>query len=147
MARRTEHYLPALVIEAIPEGVRNFWYEELFSAYGNPDSRLEWLGLPPYKRTIGALDEVFEKLVFLRILSVPMFATLDISLENLVELSQRCRSRRPSRLKVLREPTRTLEIACFLRHTLLMVQLGAHYFAEPQQNPMFYYGYYVLILF
>lgn len=92
MARRAEHHLAMLAIEAIPEGVREFWYEELFSAYGNSDSRLEWLGLPPYKRTTGALNEVVDKLVFLRILSVPMFATFDISLENLVELSQRCRS-------------------------------------------------------
>lgn len=75
VARRAEHHLATLAIEAIPEGVREFWYEELFSAYGNSDSRLEWLGLPPYKRTTGALNEVVDKLVFLRILSVPMFAT------------------------------------------------------------------------
>jgi hypothetical protein len=120
VARRAEHHLATLAIEAIPESIREFWYEELFSAYGNSDSRLEWLGLPPYKRAIGALNEVVDKLVFLRILSVPMFATFDISLENLVELSQRCRSRRASKLKMLREPIRTLEIACFLRHTLLL---------------------------
>ncbi|MFT6303455.1 MAG: hypothetical protein ACI9XK_000568 [Granulosicoccus sp.] len=80
------------------------------------------------------------KLVFLRTLSVPMFATFNISFENLVELSQRCRSRRASKLKMLREPIRTLEIACFLRHTLLLTTDTILYcviFAQPTCDVMY----------
>jgi len=42
-------------------------------------------------------------------------------MDNLVDLAKRCRRPRPSRFRRLQTPTRTLEIACFLRHAWLEI--------------------------
>lgn len=122
VVRRAEHEMASSVMSAVPDYVLLLWEQELFTAQNErQQSQLEWLGSAPHKRSTGALDDAVTKLATLRRLSVPIIALPGISLENLIELSQRCRSRRPSRLKTLREPTRTIELACFLRHALLTI--------------------------
>ncbi len=80
--------------KTIPDHVLLLWEQELFTAQGDKQSQLEWLGSALHKRSTGAVDAAVAKL--------------------------RCRSRRPSRLRTLRESTRTVELACFLRHALLI---------------------------
>ena len=87
-------------------------------------SRREWLGTVPSSRTAKGLAEQIEKVEFLKELGADRLLLPDLPLAGLEYFARRMMSRKPIALARIRDPHRTIEVACFLRLTLLRLMDG-----------------------
>ena len=90
---------------------------------------LEWLKTPPAKHGPGGLNEATEKIAFLKSLGVDGWTLGAISNARLRAYSQAVVNRPVSETKKLSDETQLLEVACFLRATLLDLTDSAIYTA------------------
>ena len=123
VVRRAENALAATIRQAgIDKDLQRHWAERLFATRPETTSTyLEWLGTPPASRSPGALATAIDKRRYLLELMIPGHPLRGVSLGTLTDLAQRCRARSPSEVERLPEPTRSLEIACFLHHAWLEI--------------------------
>ena len=82
-------------------------------------SHLEGLDAVPPSKPIKGLEEQIEKIGFLRELGADRIVLPDLPLAGLEHFARRMISRKPSALARIKDPHRTIEVACFLRLTLL----------------------------
>jgi len=95
---------PKRLLEPVPEDAR---------------TRMEWLYTPPTRKQASELDEHLAKVSFLRELGADRLGLEDLPLAGLEHFHRRVVSRKPATLRAIREPHRTLELACFLRLSLM----------------------------
>jgi hypothetical protein len=88
---------------------------------GGEISHLEWLGAVPSSRATKGLEEQIEKVDFLKELGADRLILPDLPLAGLEHFSRRMTSRKPAALARIKDPHRTIEIACFLRLAMLRV--------------------------
>lgn len=86
---------------------------------GTATSHLEWLGAVPSGRSAESLEEQMRKVGFLKELGADRLALPDLPLAGLAHFARRMATRKPAALRRLKDPHRTIELACFLRLTLL----------------------------
>ena len=82
-------------------------------------SRREWLGAVPSSKAAKGLAEQIEKVDFLKELGADRLVLPDLPLAGLEHFARRMMSRKPAALARIKDPHRTIEVACFLRLTLL----------------------------
>jgi Domain of unknown function (DUF4158) len=82
-------------------------------------SRLEWLGAVPPGKGPTSLEAQIEKIGFLKELGAEKLALSDLPLAGLKHFARRMTSRKAAALARIKDPHRTIEIACFLRLRLL----------------------------
>lgn len=119
-ARR--HHEQALVrtIAAATRSERESWLPRLLAPIdGTAMSHLEWLGVVPSGRSAEGLEEQIRKVGFLKELGADRLTLPDLPLAGLAHFARRMTTRKPAALGRLKDPHRTIELACFLRLTLL----------------------------
>ena len=82
-------------------------------------SRLEWLAAVPSSKAAKALAEQIDKVGFLKELGSHRLVLPDLPLAGLEYFARRMMSRKPAALARIKDPHRTIEVACFLRLMLL----------------------------
>ena len=119
--RHHEQALFKVVAAAVP-AVRDTWVPRLSALIeGGEISHLEWLGVVPSSKATKGLEEQSEKVGFLKELGADRLVLPDLPLAGLEYFSRRITSRKPAALARIKDPHRTIEIACFLRLTMLRV--------------------------
>ena len=99
---------------------RNSWIPGLLAPSPDGDATtLEWLQAPPVSRQAQALDAYLAKVRRLREFGADRLTSDVLPLSGLEHFHQRVAVRKPTQLSTIREPRRTLEIACFLRLELM----------------------------
>ena len=113
-----------VVLEAVravtDEALRGAWPRRLLEPTpDNEQTRLEWLWTPPTSKSASELNDHLAKVKFLRELGADRLKIEDLPLAGLEHFHRRVTSRKPAALLTIREPRRTLELACFLRLQLM----------------------------
>ena len=117
--RHQEQALFKIVVAAVPD-VMNTWVPRLLASIeGDEISHLEWLRTVPSSKATKGLEEQSEKVSFLKALGAARLVLPDLPLAGLQHFSRRMASRKPAALARIKDPHRTIEIACFLRLTML----------------------------
>ena len=117
--RHHEQALFKAVIAAVP-AERATWVPRLLALIeGDEMTRLEWLGAVPSSRATRGLEEQTEKVGFLKELGAARLVLPDLPLAGLEHFARRMTSRKPAALTRIKDPHRTIEIACFLRLEML----------------------------
>ena len=117
--RHHEQALFKAVIAAAPSE-RATWVPRLLALIeGDEISYLEWLGAVPSSKATKGLEEQTEKIGFLKELGAVQLVLPDLPLAGLEHFARRITSRRPAALTRIKDPHRTIEIACFLRLEML----------------------------
>ena len=110
----------AIVGLAGPE--REMWLPRLLAPIAAGGiSRFEWLGSVPSGKGPTSLEEQIEKVGFLKQLGADRLALSDLPLVGLKHFARRMMSRKAAALARIKDPHRTIEIACFLRLGLLQL--------------------------
>jgi TnpA family transposase len=108
------------VCAATDNALRESWPKRLLEpAAEGMGTRLEWLWKPPTSKQATEVNEHLAKVSFLRELGAGRLAIEDLPLEGLEHFHRRVVSRKPATLLAIREPRRSLELACFLRLQLM----------------------------
>jgi hypothetical protein len=131
--RHQETVLFDAVRAATDKALRDAWPKRLLEPV--PDgagTQLQWLCTPPTSKQASELDEHLAKVSFLGELGADRLAIEDLPLAGLEHFHRRVVSRKPATLLAIREPRRTLELACFLR--LRLMQLTG-YSPGPGRSP------------
>lgn len=116
--RHHEQALFRTITGATPS--REGWLPRLLAPIDGPaTSHLEWLSAVPSGRSVEALEEQMRKVGFLKELGAGRLALPDLPLAGLAHFARRMATRKPAALGRLKDPHRTIELACFLRLTLL----------------------------
>ena len=79
----------------------------------------------PSSRAAKGLAEQIEKVGFLKELGADRLVLPDLPLAGLEHFARRMMSRKPAALARIKDPHRTIEVACFLRLTLLRLTDGS----------------------
>ena len=117
--RHHEQTLFKAIVTAVPVQ-RDAWVPRLLALIeGDEISHLEWLGAVPSSKATKGLEEQTEKIAFLKELGAARLVLPDLPLAGLEHFSRRMTSRKPAALTRIKDPHRTIEIACFLRLMLL----------------------------
>jgi len=117
--RHHEQALFKVVVAAVPSQ-RDMWVPRLLALIeGDEITHLEWLGAVPSSKATKGLEEQTEKIGFLKELGASRLILPDLPLAGLEHFSRRVTSRKPAALTRIKDPHRTIEIACFLRLTML----------------------------
>ena len=117
--RHHEQALFKLIAAALPAD-RESWVPRLLAPIENGGiSRCEWLGAVPSSKAAKGLAEQLEKVSFLKELGADRLVLPDLPLAGLEHFARRMMSRKPTALASIKDPHRTIEVACFLRLTLL----------------------------
>ena len=118
--RHQENVLFETICAATDEALREAWSRRLLEpAPDGGGTRLEWLWTPPTSKQASELDDHLAKMNFLRELGADRLTIEDLPLAGLEHFHRRVTSRKPATLLTIREPRRTLELACFLRLQLM----------------------------
>jgi TnpA family transposase len=118
--RHQETVLFDAVRAATDKTLRDAWPKRLLEPVPDGEgTRLQWLCTPPTSKQASELDEHLAKVSFLRELGADRLAIEDLPLAGLEHFHRRVVSRKPATLLAIREPRRTLELACFLRLRLM----------------------------
>ena len=117
--RHHEQALFKLIAAALPAD-RESWVPRLLAPIEDGGiSRCEWLGAVPSSKAAKGLAEQIEKVGFLKELGADRLVLPDLPLAGLEHFARRMMSRKPAALARIKDPHRTIEVACFLRLTLL----------------------------
>jgi TnpA family transposase len=118
--RHQEQVVLEAVRAATDEASRGAWPRRLLEPTpDNEQTRLEWLWTPPTSKQASELDDHLAKVKFLRELGADRLKIEDLPLAGLEHFHRRVTSRKPAALLTIRDPRRTLELACFLRLQLM----------------------------
>jgi hypothetical protein len=119
--RHHEQVLFKTIAAAVPS-VREIWVPRLLAPVeGEEKNHLEWSGAVPSNRTVKGLEEQVKKIGFLKELAADRLVLPDLPLLGLEHCARRMTARKPAALARIEDPHRTIEVACFLRLTLLRV--------------------------
>ena len=117
--RYSENALLADIVEHDTAGRREHWVDALCAPSRRSDlSVLEWLQQPPRRHHKRRLGEMLAKREVLIEVGAGELTFSSLSSARRYYYAKRILRRRPSMLKRIREPMRTIEIACFLHHQL-----------------------------
>jgi len=123
--RHHEQVLFRAITAAVPTE-RDSWLLRLLAPIdGTATSHLEWLGDVPATRSTRSLQEQIEKTCFLKELGADQLALRNLPMTGLEHFAKRMATRKPAALARLKDPYRTIELACFLRITLLRLRTRA----------------------
>jgi TnpA family transposase len=123
--RHQQQALFKLIAAAMPVE-REAWVPRLLAPIEEGRvSRREWLGAVPSSRTARGLSEQMEKVEFLKELGSDRLILPDLPLAGLEYFARRMMSRKPAALARIKDPHRTIAVACFLRLTLLRLMDGS----------------------
>src|SRR4051812_8600280 len=121
-ARRHEQALFKTIAAAVPAAERETWVSRLLAPVeGSEIGHVEWLGAVPSSKGATGLETQIEKVGFLKELAANRLVLSDLPLAGLEHFAKRLMSRKPAALVRIKDPHRTIEVACFLRLTLLRV--------------------------
>jgi len=99
---------------------RDAWVPRLLALIeGDALTHLEWLGAVPSSKATKGLEEQTEKVGFLKELGADRLVLPDLPLAGLEYFCRRMTSRKPVALTRIKDPHRTIEVACFLSLTML----------------------------
>jgi len=119
-ARRHQQQALFKLIAAAMPAERDLWVPRLLAPVEEGGiSRREWLDAVPSSRSAQSLAEQMEKVSFLKELGADRLAMPELPLAGLEYFARRMMSRKPAALTRIKDPHRTIEVACFLRLTLL----------------------------
>jgi hypothetical protein len=123
-ARRHQQQALFKLIMAMPVE-RDLWVPRLLAPIEEDGiSRREWLNAVPSSRYAQGLAEQMEKISFLKELGADRLALPELPLAGLEYFARRMISQKPAALTRIKDPHRTIEVACFLRLTLLRLMDG-----------------------
>jgi hypothetical protein len=118
--RYQENVLFETIVAATDEARREAWSSRLLEPAPDGEvTRLEWLWTPPTSKQPSELEDHLAKVNFLRELGADRLKIKDLPLAGREHFHRRVTSRKPAALPTIREPRRTLELACFLRLQLM----------------------------
>lgn len=118
--RHQEHALAGAIQRVADQSLRDTWAPTLLAARADEkESVLEWLQSAPRSRSARALDDQLAKVQSLRTMGADRLGLDVLPLAGLEHFARRVTVRRPRALATIKEPRRTLELACFLRLQLL----------------------------
>jgi hypothetical protein len=118
--RHQERVLFDAICAATDKALRQEWPKRLLEpAPDGEGTRLEWLQTPPANKPASELGEHLAKLSFLRELGADRLGMESLPLVGLQHFHRHVAVRKPTTLATIREPRRTLELACFLRLQLM----------------------------
>lgn len=118
--RFQERALFEAVAGVADKNLRQSWVPALLAPSPDGDATtLEWLRTPPASRQVQVLDAHLAKVRHLRELGAGSFTTEVLPLSGLEHFHRRVAVRKPAQISTIREPRRTLEVACFLRLELM----------------------------
>ena len=117
--RHHERALFKAIVAVVPVQ-RDAWVPRLLALIeGDEITHLEWLDAVPSSKATKGLEEQTEKVGFLKELGAARLVLPDLPLAGLEHFSRRMTSRKPAALTRIKDPHRTIEIACFLRLEML----------------------------
>ena len=120
--RHHEQALFKTITAAVPAAERETWVSRLLAPVeGGGWATSRWLGAVPSSKGAKGLEEQIEKVGFLKELAANRLVLPDLPLAGLEHFAKRLMSRKPAALARIKDPHRTIEVACFLRLTLLRV--------------------------
>ena len=105
----------------IPGAVRENWIAALIQRREDGRTNLEWLQLPPRRRSKISLRGQLEKLDYLKGLRIQDYELAGLPIEKQKRYAHRIRSQRPARYRKLQEPRLTLDTVCFLKITMMQL--------------------------
>ncbi len=113
-----EAEIHAEICAAVPASIRNCWSQQLAEIRPDGQTRQTWLWAAPAKHSSRQISEVLERIDDLYAANVHQYLKKfpDLILRR---YARRFASRTPSASARIKEPARTVEIACFLRYCLL----------------------------
>lgn len=118
--RHQEHALAGAIQRVADQSLRDTWAPTLLAARADEkESVLEWLQSAPRSRSTRALGDQLAKVQSLRTMGADRLGLDVLPLAGLEHFARRVTVRRPRALATIKEPRRTLELACFLRLQLL----------------------------
>lgn len=118
---------------AVAGSVRERWLPRLLAPIEDGGiSRLEWLGAVPPGKGLTSLEAQIEKVGFLKELGADKLVLSDLPLAGLRHFARRMTSRKAAALARIKDPHRTIEIACFLRLRLLQLSDASLTLADHQ---------------
>ena len=121
-ARRHHEQALFKTIAAMLPAERETWVPRLLVPIeGGEKNHLEWLDAVPSSKAAKGLEAQIEKIAFLKQLGADRLVLPDLPLVGLRHFAKRMATRKPAALVRVRDPHRTIEVACFLRLTLLRV--------------------------
>jgi TnpA family transposase len=121
-ARRHREQALFKSIAAVAGPDRETWLPRLLAPIAEGGiSRLEWLGAVPPGKGATSLEAQIEKVGFLKELGADRLVLSDLPLAGLKHFARRMMSRKAAALTRIKDPHRTIEIACFLRLRLLQL--------------------------
>lgn len=117
--RHQEQRIFSTIEAAAPLSVRRDWVAKLAEVRELEQvTHLEWLRATPATRSARALEEQLKKVEFLRGLGADRVSLADLPAAGLEFYGRRIMTRKVGALGLIKEPRRTIELACFLRLTL-----------------------------
>ena len=121
-ARRHQEQALFRAIVAVAGPDRETWLPRLLAPIADGGmSCLEWLGAVPPGKGPTNLEAQIAKVGFLKQLAADRLALADLPLAGLTHFARRMMSRKAAALARIKDPHRTIEIACFLRLRLLQL--------------------------
>lgn len=118
--RYQERELFNAICAATDPVLRADWTDRLLEVASDGDgSFLEWLQAAPLSKSSKALNQQLAKVEFLRAQGAERLGLAVLPLAGLEHFSRRVTGRAPNVLARIKEPRRSLELACFLRLHLL----------------------------
>jgi TnpA family transposase len=123
--RHHEQILFRIITATVLSG-RESWVPRLLAPIEEGEvSRREWLAAVPSSKAAKGLAEQIEKIGFLKELGGDRLVLPDLPLTGLEHFAKRMMARKPVALARIRDPYRTIEVACFLRLMLLRLTDGS----------------------
>lgn len=108
-----------VINETVPRRVLHRWHRALFKEHPPFPTMLAWLQAQPKARSTATVGSQTDRIQALSNLNVDKYDLKSISLARQRHYAWSARRRKPSRMRILAEPRRTLEIVCLLRVGLL----------------------------
>ena len=106
------------ISEAVPNAQLDRWRAALTTTRSDGQTTQNWLWAAPAKHSARQITELFERIEALHALEVQKHLR-DVSDWTLARFARRLAGRSPSIGARIKEPSRTVEVACFLRYCLL----------------------------
>jgi TnpA family transposase len=121
-ARRRHEQTLFKTIAGTLSAERETWVPRLLAPIeGGGKNHIEWLEAVPSSKAAKGLEAQIEKIAFLKELGADRLVLPHLPLVGLQHFARRMTTRKPAALVRVQDPHRTIEIACFLRLTLLRV--------------------------
>jgi TnpA family transposase len=117
----TEYWIYSEIRKQVPEEKSKEWFDLLMAPCKRSDySTLHWLQRPPGRKNKrnDSFKDTTEKIEYLNSIGVDGLDLSTIPQERMEEYHLQLQNYKPSHLKAMRDPARTLHIVCFLRVTL-----------------------------